>query len=243
MAGRVTGNMKREHAWYIVQFGTLPYEVALDFQHRLVEERQQGTLGEDMVLLLEHEPVFTLGRRGGLDNVRVAPRFLDRRRIRVVETERGGNVTYHGPGQIVAYPVIDLHSLGLGIPEYVKGLEEVMIRTAGEWGVSARRSEVNHGVWVGTRKLGSVGLAVRRGIAFHGLALNVDLSLEPFDWINPCGLSGYYMTSLKEEGALVPDRDQVRQEIVRHLEGVFGIRSVPLDTVAFKERFGPKKNQ
>jgi lipoate-protein ligase B len=229
--------MKRERVWHIVQLGTLAYGAALDLQHRMIEARYRGMLETDTVLLLEHEPVFTLGHKGGMENLKVPSRFIDRQGIQVVRTERGGNITYHGPGQIVAYPIIHMKSARLGVAEYVEGLEEVMIRTAGDWGVSAQRSSVNHGVWVGPRKLGSVGIAIRRGIAFHGMALNVNLSLEPFSWINPCGLAGFSMTSLKEEGAQNLDMVLVEDGVIRHTEAVFGIRTVQVDAGTFERDF------
>jgi lipoate-protein ligase B len=205
-------------------------------QHRLVDERHRGTLEADTVLLLEHEPVFTLGHNGGRENLTVSEEVLKQKGIEVVETERGGNITYHGPGQIIAYPIIRMNDSRLGIPGYVEGLEEVMIRTASDWGIAAERNTLNHGVWVGRRKLGSVGIAIRRGVAFHGIALNVNLSLEPFSWINPCGLSGVAMTSLKEEEVRNLDIDLVRDGIVRHMATVFGVETVPVDSGEIKRQ-------
>lgn len=227
-------SMKHERIWHIAELGTQPYRAVLDLQHRLVEEFHRGTLEADTVLLLEHEPVFTLGHNGGRENLMVSEEVLKQKGIGVVETERGGNITYHGPGQIIAYPIIRMNAAGLDIPGYVEGLEEAMIRTAADWGVSAARSTLNHGVWVGKKKLGSVGIAIRRGISFHGIALNVNLSLEPFSWINPCGLSGISMTSLKEEGAENVDMAFVRDGIIRHLAAVFGARTVPIDVHSFE---------
>jgi len=222
--------------WHIAELGTQPYRPILDLQHRLVEELHEGTLETDTVLLLEHEPVFTLGHNGGRENLTVSEEVLKQKGIEVVETERGGNITYHGPGQIIAYPIIRMNDSRLGIPGYVEGLEEVMIRTASDWGIAAERNTLNHGVWVGRSKLGSVGIAIRRGVAFHGIALNVDLSLEPFTWINPCGLSGVAMTSLKEEGAKNLDMDLVRDGIVRHMATVFGVETVPVDSGEIKRQ-------
>lgn len=220
--------------WQIAELGTRPYRPMLDLQHRLVDERQRGTLDKDTVLLLEHEPVFTLGHNGGRENLTVPDELLREKGIEVVQTERGGNITYHGPGQIIAYPIVRIHEAGLGIPEYVKCLEEVMIRAASDWGVGAERNARNHGVWVGMRKLGSVGIAIRRGVAFHGIALNVDLSLEPFTWINPCGLAGVAMTSLREEGARGVQMSHVKDAMVRHLEAVFGVRTVLINPHALE---------
>lgn len=221
--------MKPQGVWQRAALGTQPYRPVLDLQRRMVDELQRGILQNDTLLLLEHEPVFTLGHNGGRENLTVPDDLLAERGIEVVQTERGGNITYHGPGQLIAYPIFRISDAGVGIPEYVAGLEEVMMRTASDWGVSATRSPRNHGVWVGGKKLGSVGIAIRRGVAFHGIALNVNLSLEPFCWINPCGLSGVTMTSLKEETRENPDMALVADAMVCHVEAVFGIRTVPVD--------------
>lgn len=233
--------MNQGRIWHIAELGTQAYRPVLDLQRRLVDELHSGTLDADTLLLLEHEPVFTMGHNGGRENLMVSEGILKQKGIEVVETERGGNITYHGPGQIIAYPIIRMNGSGLGIPGYVEGLEEAMIRTASDWGVGAERSALNHGVWVGKRKLGSVGIAIRRGIAFHGIALNVNLSLEPFSWINPCGLSGVTMTSLKEEGAQNVDMALVRGGIVRHMAAVFGIKTVPVDSGAFEGQLRRRK--
>jgi len=234
--------MNRARIWHRAELGTQPYERVLNLQHRLADELHKGTLEADMMLLLEHEPVFTLGHNGGRENLTVSEEFLRGKGIEIVQTERGGNITYHGPGQIIAYPIIRMNTLGLGIAKYVEALEEVMLRTASDWGVSAARSSRNHGVWVGNKKLGSVGIAIRRGIAFHGIALNVHLSLEPFSWINPCGLFGVAMTSLKEEGGGNLHMALVRDAMVHHMESVFGIRTVPVAVHTCETPFPQRKS-
>ena len=172
-----------------VDLGTAAVSGCAGLQHKLVETVSSGDLS-GVVLLLEHPPVFTLGQRGGMENLKVTQAFLERSGISVIQAERGGSITYHGPGQLVVYPVIDLKQAGVSVAGYVEALEEVMIRTAGDWNISAGRNPAGRGVWVGTAKLGSIGIRVRRTVAFHGLALNVSVSLTPFDWINPCGLEG-----------------------------------------------------
>ncbi len=234
--------MNRARIWHRAELGTQPYERVLNLQHRLADELHKGTLEADMMLLLEHEPVFTLGHNGGRENLTVSEEFLRGKGIEIVQTERGGNITYHGPGQLIAYPIVRMNTMGLGIPKYVEALEEVMLRTASDWGVSAARSNRNHGVWVGNKKLGSVGIAIRRGISFHGIALNVHLSLEPFSWINPCGLFGVAMTSLKEEGGRHLSMTLVRDAMVRHMESVFGIRTVPVAVHTCETRFPQRKS-
>ncbi len=176
--------------WLCVELPVTDYREAWDLQTGLVAARNSGVLASDVLLLLEHAPVFTLGRRGGLENLTVSEEFLKEAGVPVVHVERGGNITYHGPGQLVGYPILDLHASGLTVSDYVERLEEIMIRTAAHWGVAAGRNPINRGVWVGNSKLGSIGVAIRHGISFHGFAFNVSLSLEPFGWINPCGLRG-----------------------------------------------------
>ena len=182
-----------------------------------------GTVETDILLLMEHAPVFTFGRRGGRGNLKVSELFLEKAGIRVVHVERGGDVTYHGPGQLVGYPILDLHAAQLSVTGYVERLEEIMTRTAAHWDVLATRSTVNHGIWVCERKLGSLGITIRRGIAFHGFALNVNVSLEPFDWINPCGLHGVKMTSLEKEAGRTLSMKEVREQMKANIKEVFEV--------------------
>jgi len=198
--------------------GPQPYMSVLNLQHRLVDARHKGVIENDVILLLQHQPVFTLGHNGGRENLGVTDDFLRQQGIPVVEAERGGNITYHGPGQLIAYPILNLRRRRLRVATYVFLLEEGMLRTADEVGVPAERSSRNPGVWVGEKKLGSVGIAVRHGVSYHGLALNVDLSLEPFSWIRPCGLEGVAMTSLKEEGVRDKRCGEIKKILVRHLK-------------------------
>jgi len=152
----------------------------------------------DLLLFLEHPAVFTLGRRGGLDNLLVSEAFLQESGIPVIQVERGGVITYHGPGQMVVYPIMNLHARRIGVKDFVAAMEEAMLQTAGAFNIAAQRNPINSGIWVGHRKMGSIGIALRKGISFHGLALNVNLDLTPFSWIQPCGLQGVSMTSMRE---------------------------------------------
>jgi lipoate-protein ligase B len=228
--------------WMVVDLGVLDYRRVWQLQADLVAAHHGGRQHEDCVLLVEHPSVFTLGRRGGLENLLVERSTLDKAGIEVVAVERGGNITYHGPGQLVVYPIIDIQRAGLSVVDYVGALEEVMIRTAGRWGVVAERNPVNRGVWVGAKKLGSIGIAIRRGISFHGLALNVSLDLRPFGWIQPCGLEGVAMTSLAQELDNPPAMHEVKHEICLHLQAVFGTelrRHATCDLRRLTTRFGP----
>ncbi len=181
-----------------VDLGLSGYRATYNLQVALAEKRKNGEI-EDLFLVAEHPSVFTLGRRGGRENLTVSEQFLENRGIPLVHVERGGDITYHGRGQLVLYPIIHVRQAGLSVSDYVVLLEEVMIRLAARFGVTAVRDARNHGVWVLNKKLGSVGIAIRHGVSFHGLALNVNLSLEPFSWVNPCGLKGIEMTTLSGE--------------------------------------------
>jgi lipoyl(octanoyl) transferase len=224
-------NQKR--AW-IVDLGLLAYPQALELQHRLVAARNDHRLDRDVILVLEHPPVFTLGRRGGRENLRVDPVFLQRQNVPVIQVERGGFITYHGPGQLVIYPILDLKQARIGVAALVETLEEVMIQSAADFGVCASRDPRNRGVWVDNRKLGSIGIAVRRSVSFHGLALNVTNSLEPFDWIDPCGLYGVTMTSLQQAASAVIDFHSVRSRAIAHVQQLLAIQGERIDASGLK---------
>ncbi|MFO7760263.1 MAG: lipoyl(octanoyl) transferase LipB [Desulfobia sp.] len=201
----------------------IDYEKARDLQLDLVEGRKSGRFSNDMVILLEHSPVFTLGRRGKEEYLHVGRDFLDKKGISLVHAERGGFITYHAPGQLIVYAVFDLGRIRLGVKDFIYKLEEVMLCCARDEGVPAHRDPLNRGVWTGPRKLGSVGIALRQGITFHGLALNVALELAPFTWINPCGLKGLEMTSLQEESANVVSVTGARNRVKGHIEEIFNV--------------------
>lgn len=226
--GLIPGQGQRSKTWLCLDLPLLEYAVAWALQGKLVAARKSALIGADIFLLLEHPPVFTLGRRGGRENLNVSERFLEQSGIPIFHVERGGNITYHGPGQLVGYGIVDLQAAGLSVVDYVTGLEEVMIRTAAEWGVGAERNPLNRGVWVGTSKLGSIGIAVRRGIAFHGFAFNVMVSLEPFGWINPCGLKGIGVTSLARERSRELSLIEVRKVLKGNVEAVFHVTLAPV---------------
>jgi len=220
---------ERPATWRVFEPGLLDYGEALRLQHHLVAARKSGALASDLLILLEHPPVFTLGRRGGRENLIVPADFLANTGIQVIQAERGGNITYHGPGQLVAYLILDLEAAKMGVKDFVHFLEEVMIRTSAEWEVVAERNPVNRGIWVGNSKMGSIGIAIRRGITYHGLAFNVDVSLEPFGWINPCGLPDVGVTSLKLASGRSLDMPSVRRVFKSHIQTIFGTELVALE--------------
>jgi len=214
-------NANNNRTWYFVDLGVAPYPDAWDLQLRLVEARSQSQVPRDVILFLEHPPVFTLGKRGGRENLLIPEERLQQSGIPIVQVERGGNITYHGPGQLVVYPIVHLPSFGLGVVDMVDRLEEVMIRTCAAWGVPSKRNALNRGAWVGMKKIGSIGIAVRRGVSFHGLALNVNLDLKPFGWIQPCGLEGVGVTSIEAEAGSAVDIADVKRVMKAHIEAVF----------------------
>ncbi|TYT75557.1 lipoyl(octanoyl) transferase LipB [Desulfobotulus mexicanus] len=168
---------------------------------------------EDVLFLLEHHPVFTLGKRGGESFFRLSSEEIRARGAAIVRTDRGGLVTYHGPGQLVVYPVFDIQKKGFGVRGWVDFLERVMVDCAARMGVMAHGREDARGLWVENRKLGSIGVAVKGGVSLHGLALNVSMDLEPFSWISPCGLD-VSMGSLQEELGVPVSMDDVKREMV-----------------------------
>jgi len=224
MNGNTEKRSARSKTWLCGEFAQMDYREALELQHAILEAKTSSALTEEVVLLLEHPPVFTLGRRGNRGNLLVAETFLKSRGVPVVHVERGGDITYHGLGQLIAYPIVELESAGWKVVTFVGALEEIMIRIAADFEITAGRDERNRGVWVGHNKLGSVGIAIRHGVSFHGLALNVNVSLDPFTWINPCGLAGVRMTSFKALlGRDIPMED-VRRSALHHMQEVFKVQ-------------------
>lgn len=215
--------------WRVFEPGCMAYPDALALQHRLVQARKSAALDTDLLILLEHPPVFTLGRRGGRENLRVSMDFLDKSGIPVIQAERGGNITYHGPGQLVAYVIMNLEASRMSVRNLVGQLEETMIRTARSWDIGAVRNPANRGIWVENRKLGSIGIAIRKGITYHGLALNVDVSLDPFNWINPCGLQSIGVTSMQRESTSHSfTMPSVQKVFKNQFETVFNITLTPI---------------
>jgi len=179
----------------VVDLGCIEYEAALEIQNRHVEDLLAGTGGE-VLLLLEHEPVYTIGRTRDQSSLR------ERLPHPAVETNRGGQATYHGPGQLVGYPILDLGKRGRDLHKYLRFLEEFLIRLCAGYGVEASRRDGLTGVWVAEKKIASLGVGVKRWVAMHGFALNVlESSLPAFSHITPCGIAGVEMTCLEKESA------------------------------------------
>jgi lipoyl(octanoyl) transferase len=199
-AGDPSGGAAPLHARWL---GRIEYAEAHALQKRLVEARAAGTI-EDQLLLLEHPPVLTLGRRSDPAHILADPEHLAARGIAVERIERGGEVTYHGPGQLVAYPIIRLDERGLLLRPFVRALEAALIETCAAHGVAAARRDGHPGCWCDAdgpspRKIGALGLRVERGVTYHGIALNVTVDLADFELIDPCGMPGVESTSIARE--------------------------------------------
>ncbi len=210
------------------RLGRVPYARGLDLQAELVAERQAGRIG-DLLLLLEHDPVFTLGRNARGENVLHPAEALRERGFDVFETGRGGDVTYHGPGQVVGYPILDLAPDRRDVHRYVRDLEEVMLRTCAGYGLPASRVAGLTGVWLGNEKIGAIGVRIARWVTSHGFAFNVATDLSAFDLIVPCGIRGRGVTSLERQlGRPVPTAE-VMSRLSEHFGAVFGseIRTQP----------------
>ena len=202
--------------------GLTPYDVGHALQLELVELRKSGAIA-DTLILVEHEPVITLGRNASDEGLLATTDELARAGVILRRIERGGQATYHGPGQLVGYPIFDLHVLGLGIAKYVRNLEQVMIRAAARFGVEASTRDKITGVFTEQGKLGAIGVRVTRGVTFHGFALNVDPRIEHYGLIVPCGMTGMPVTSLRAlRGGEAPSMGEVRDEVIAAFREVFG---------------------
>jgi lipoyl(octanoyl) transferase len=231
----------------LLDCGTVAYREAWEMQLRLAGRREAGEI-PDALMLLEHPPVYSRGRRTKAEELPMGDEWYEAQGIEVLDTDRGGLVTYHGPGQLVAYPIVDLAPLGNDVHEYVRGLERVMIGSLAEHGVGAQTIEGLTGVWTdgpppapglagAAKKIGSIGIHVSRGITTHGLAVNVDNDLQPFEWVVPCGIQGVAMTSIAREGGSEPTVAAFAATVGRHFADVFerspraaGLAEVGLET-------------
>lgn len=212
----------------LLQLGRVPYGEGLELQRQLVEARHEGRIGNTLVLL-EHPPVLTLGRNASRSNILASDEFLAYRGVEVHEINRGGDVTYHGPGQLVGYPIFDLRSFTprLGAVEYVRLLEEALIRACGDFGVPTVRVAGRTGVWTAAgggileKKIAAIGVHIARGITSHGFALNVDPDLRDFELIVPCGIGDREVSSLECEADPRPAMEAVRNAVARQFGRVF----------------------
>lgn len=207
----------------LILLDRIDYQAGLTLQRLFWGFRVKNEI-EDSLILCEHPPVITLGRRAGRRNLLVTESELERRGIKVYQVERGGDITYHGPGQLIGYPIFKLESGLLGVRRFVELVELALIRALGAFGIRAETRPKLIGVWVGEKKIASLGVAVQEGVTFHGFALNIGSDLSGFQLINPCGMTSRIMTSMEIElGRTVP-RDQVARAVISGFEQVFGLR-------------------
>ena len=213
----------------------MAYGEALALQRALVEDRRADRVA-DLLLLVEHPHVLTLGVRGdgGRSHILASDETLAARRIEVFEAGRGGDITYHGPGQVVGYPIIDLRPDRCDVHRYVRDLEEVLIRTAADYGIDAGRVEGLTGVWVGRDKLAAIGVRISRWITSHGFAFNVTTDLDYFNLIVPCGIADRGVTSLERLLGRAIERREVEDRIAAHFCGVFDRTVAPVGPVELR---------
>jgi lipoate-protein ligase B len=207
----------------VLDLGRQRYGEVLDLQRRLCRERVQRLRSEDVLLLVEHDPVITLGRGTRETSLPLSRDALEARGLEVFEVERGGDVTMHAPGQLVGYPIFDLQRHRPDLHWYLRQLEEALIVALGRLGIAAERNPGLTGVWTGGRKIASIGIHVKQWVTFHGFALNVTTAMDLFDLIVPCGIPGVTMTSVARElGGETPDLgERVRREVVDAFSRVF----------------------
>jgi lipoate-protein ligase B len=215
---------------HVVHLGLVPYARALELQRAVARARISGAIPHDVLLLLEHPPVVTLGRSSKAQHLVASPALLETRGVELFEAERGGDVTFHGPGQLVGYPIVNLREHRQDLHWYLRQVEAVLIHALEEIGIPSERSEGRTGVWTKGRKIASIGVHARDWVTWHGFALNVHTDLSYFDLIVPCGLSGVTMTSVARElGAEAPAMDAVAKQVAASFGTVFARSAEVLD--------------
>ena len=217
----------------------MPYGEALELQRSIARDRISGAVSQDVLLLVEHPPVVTLGRSSKEKNLTASPEFLQNHGVELFEVERGGDVTFHGPGQLVGYPIVDLKRHRQDLHWYLRRIEEALINTLADYEIPGERNTSYTGVWTRGKKIASIGVHARDWVTWHGFALNVTTDLSFFDLIVPCGISGVVMTSIARElGAEEVSAQDVRDRVTAKfaeafdLTAVVTLRSALLETVA-----------
>ena len=214
---------RSEQSLWVINAGILGYEDAWYLQNGLKKARLEERVG-DTLILVHHPPTITLGRRGKEDNILVGRDVLKREGIELFVTDRGGDITFHGPGQLVGYPIISLKKLGLSVGQYMRRLEDVIMVTLRDVGIIAKKIPHTIGVWVGEKKVASLGIRISGGVATHGFALNITNDLGPFQFINPCGIKGLQVTSLREILGEDVNCGYIENILVTHFSQFFQMR-------------------
>ena len=201
------------------------YEIQLEYFNNTIERKKQGLETENIVLFVEHPHVYTLGKNGDRSNLKITDTFLKRIDAIFVQTDRGGDITYHGYEQIVIYPIFDLDNFGILIKKYVHSIEEVIIRTIREYGLEAERLKGAPGIWMTDRqrpeKICAIGVRVSHATTMHGLAFNINTDLKYFDYINPCGFTDKGVTSMQKELGREIDKEEVKEKLKKYFVEVF----------------------
>jgi len=204
----------------VYDLGLVDYHKGLLLQESLLNSRKCGAIS-DVLLLLQHPSVFTMGRSGIVENIIVPEETLVREGIPVFHANRGGDITYHGPGQLVGYPILNLREDGLTVHQYVWDLEEIVIRTLADFGIGGQRISGRRGVWVGRQKICALGLRISREVSMHGFALNVNTNLKYFTYIIPCGITGVSITSASKLLGHEVEIGEIQENLLRHFSQVF----------------------
>jgi len=214
-----------ERELWTVPLGRAPYAEALELQRTLARDRISGVIPQDVLLLVEHSPVVTLGRSSKGKHLLASPEFLATKGVELFEVERGGDVTFHGPGQLVGYPIIDLKRHKQDLHWYLRQLEQALINSLGTYGIVAEQNTGLTGVWTRGRKIASIGVHARDWVTWHGFALNVTTDLSYFDLIVPCGISGVEMTSMARELGADPNAEDVRRTVCESFAATFDLKT------------------
>ncbi|MEE8400338.1 MAG: lipoyl(octanoyl) transferase LipB [Desulfobacterales bacterium] len=201
--------------------GLMDYQQAFDLQDRLIQERIAGDIGTDILLLLEHPPTLTMGKRDDPKHLLVSESEISARGVAIVSTDRGGSITWHGPGQLVAYSIVDLKQRQMDVHKYIRNLETVIIRTLADFSIRSARDENHVGVWVEQDKIAAIGVRIRKWVTKHGFAINVNSDLTPFSLINPCGITDRGVTSIAAILGHDVSMEDVRKGVVKHFSDVF----------------------
>jgi len=223
----------------VLKLGLTAYDEALSFQFELVERVRESKGKNSFLMLLEHQPVITLGRNANNNNILVSPEVLKKKGIQVKQIDRGGDVTFHGPGQLVGYPIIQLAYHKKTLREYVRLLEQTLIKTLAGFGIDAcTKDKSSAGVWVGDSKIGFIGMRVSKGVTYHGFSFNVNNTLDAFELINPCGMKNPQITSL---AGLLKRPVSISEVTVKYLEAFRELFNVGITEVKTHLSYIPKE--
>ncbi|MDP9200324.1 MAG: lipoyl(octanoyl) transferase LipB [Gemmatimonadota bacterium] len=225
-----------ERELWTVPLGRMPFGEALELQRSIARDRISGAISQDVLLLVEHPPVVTLGRSSKEKHLVASPEFLQTQGVELFEVERGGDVTFHGPGQLVGYPIVDLKRHRQDLHWYLRRIEEALIHTLADYAIPGERNTSYTGVWTRGKKIASIGVHARDWVTWHGFALNVTTDLSYFDLIVPCGISGVVMTSIARElGAGEVSAQDVRERVAAKFAAAFDLTTVVTSRLALLE--------